>query len=425
MNLQMKPIFSLMKTVEGRNELFPFVIGILLVAGGSISTAFYFITAVFVIFLNPKKKIKAICSGVFSLYKQLPMLFILPLFVLCLFAFSILRANTDELLETLASHFQLLCIVPMVVGLNSLSGNRNCLNYFIKGLQVGTIVILPIAVLQLTVLDMRPEGFSGNSLIFSSVLCLACVLGLLSSEEQLGRTRLFYYVPSICAFLMIIISFSRAPILIAFVLTFVTLLMHVRKRLPSKKLLTVFSLFIIILGIGLSAIASTSFGARYFDKRIVEPITNLANGELSDNSIRKRLDLNISGFYAFTQKPFVGYGLQNTVEAANNFSKASLGSTKEYAYSHLHNEYLTYAVAGGIFLLLQYLAIIVLPYLLGSRESAREFSILVALSFAGIAVTNIVLAHDITSTFFSVCLILILLKKLSDITNESHKNSDF
>ena len=414
MSLWTKPFFSNVKTVEGRNELFPFLMGILLVAGGSASTIFYFIAAIFVIFLNPEKGFAAIWADVLVLYKQFPFLFVLPLFVISLFMFSIIRTNTDELLETLASHFQLLCIVPLAVGLKSISENRYCIDYFIYGLRIGIMVILPVAVLQLVVFDTRPEGFSGNSLIFAFVLCLACVLGLLSSQEQSDRSKLIYYVPSICAFFMIMASFSRAPMLSAFALTGATLSIYVRKQITQKRFFALLSLFVILLALGLAAIASTSFGSRYLDKRIIEPVTNLANGDLSDNSIRKRLDLNISGFYAFTQQPFSGYGLQNTVQAANDASKSALGKKTDYSFSHLHNEYLTYGVAGGIFILVQYLVIISIPYWLGGKGASREFSVLIVLSFATIALTNVVLSHDITSTFFSVCVILLLLNRLND-----------
>lgn len=389
--------------------------GVLLVAGGSASTIFYYIAAVFVMFFNPNISFPVLSTGVLTLYRKFPILQILPLFVLSLFAFSIARENTDGLLETIASHFQLLFIVPIVVGLKSISANKLCRTYFINGLRIGVLVILPVALLQVVVFEVRPEGFSGNSLVFAFVLCVVCLVGLLQDENQQQQSKLLHYFPSICAFFIIIISFSRAPILIVFALTFLTLLLHVRRSVSLKNFFSLLIFFTVSVTIGVYVIASTNFGARYFETRIVEPVIKLSKGEISDSSIRKRIDLNISGLYAFSQKPIIGYGLQNTVKAANDVSSDALDKSTFYSFSHLHNEYLTYAVAGGFLLLLQYIIIILAPLLISSPGSSREFSTLVTMSFAAIAFTNVVLGHDIMATFFSMCMIIVILDLLNEI----------
>lgn len=414
-----------MKTIEGRNELFPFIMGILLVAGGSASTLFYYVSAIFLLFMNPKIGVASLWKQVLKLYISHPVLLVFPVFVLSLFLFSIGKENTEELLETLASHFQLLFIVPIVIGLTAISRCQNSIEYFINGLHVGIITILPLALLQVTVFDTRPEGLSGNSLIFAFVLCLACVLGMLKENRHADPAKYYFYIPSICAFFMIIISFSRAPILIVLTLTIVTLCLHVRRYLNIKQFSSVVLMFTVILALGIATISMTDFGARYFDKRIVEPLTNLVNGDLSDNSINKRIDLNVSGFQAFLEKPLAGYGLQNTVNAANEASEKALGKKTDYAFSHLHNEYLTYAVAGGIFILLQYLIIMSVPFLIGKNQMSFGFPFIVIITFMAIALTNVVLAHDITATFFSMCVIVILLSRLNNEKKEKLKISHY
>jgi len=412
-------------TVSGRNEFFPFLIGLLIVAGGSASTVVYYVAAAYVIFFNPKLSFSGLCAKVWRVHNQFPVLFVFPLFVVSLFLFSVGRPNSGGLLETIASHFQLLFIVPLAVGMMAISSCKDCLNYFINGLRAGTVLIVPVAILQVAVFNTRPEGFSGNSLVFAFVLSLACVLGLLQAREQQSSGKLLAYVPSILAFLMVIISFSRAPILVVFVLTLITLLFFVKGNLSPRRMTSVIVLFLLTTTMGVAAIAATDFGARYFDKRIVEPVTNISKGELSDSSIRKRLDLNLSGLSAFASRPFLGHGLQNTVPAANKASRDVLGSETDYDFSHLHNEYLNYAVAGGIFLLLQYLLIIAAPIMIGTRgdpqkrlPNARQFSLLVSLGFAAIAFTNVVLGHDIMSTFYSMCMVLVLVIRIRAEGNE-------
>jgi len=418
--------FNYLNTVEGRNELFPFFIGLLIVAGGSASTIVYYVAAAYVIFFNPGLGLSDLWIRVWRVHCRFPLLFVFPLFVLSLFLFSVGRPNSEELLQTIASHFQLLFIVPIAVGMMAISSNRDCVQYFIDGLRTGTVIILPIAILQVAVFNTRPEGFSGNSLVFAFVLSLACMLGLLQTRQQHSSGKLLAYVPSILAFFLVIISFSRAPIIVAFALILVTLLFFSKHNLSPKKLITVIALFVATTMVGVAAIAATDFGARYFDKRIVEPVTNISKGELSDNSIRKRLDLNLSGLHAFASRPVAGHGLQNTVAAANQASEDALGSQTAYDFSHLHNEYLNYAVAGGIILLLQYLLVMAAPVMIGARGKLqklstyeRQFSILVPLGFTAIALTNVVLGHDIMSTFFSICMVLALITRMKAETQES------
>lgn len=321
MNLTASSYLTVIKTTDGRNELFPLLIGLLLVAGGSASTLFYYLAAAYVMFLNPQLSLMELGSRFLRIYLKFP---VLPLFVFSLFAFSIVRDNSGNLLETLAPHFQLLFIVPIAVGIRAISDNKECLVYFVNGLGIGMILILPVALLQVVVFDTRSEGVSGNLLIFAFVLCVACVLGLLHDGEKTDSRKFLSYLPSICAFFMIVISFSRVQTLMAFALTLITLIFYIRRKLNLKKFLSVILLFAISTIIGVMAIASTDFGSRYFDKRIIEPITNLSRGKLSENSIRKRIDLNVSRSHAFNQNPVVGYELQNTVEAANLASKMSL-----------------------------------------------------------------------------------------------------
>ncbi len=89
------------KNTENRNELFPFFIGILIVAGGSSSTILYFFAGFYVIFLNPNIGFKQLSLHTMGLYKKKPVLLIFPLFVFSLLLFSAGRANFNKLLETL------------------------------------------------------------------------------------------------------------------------------------------------------------------------------------------------------------------------------------------------------------------------------------------------------------------------------------
>ena len=59
-----------------------------------------------------------------------------------------------------------------------------------------------------------------------------------------------------------------------------------------------------------------------------------------------------------------------------------------------------------------------MPLLISRQDGNWGFSILIVINFAGIALTNVVLGHDIMSTFFSMCMIIILVNRMNSDTND-------
>ncbi len=402
--------------------------GILIVSVGSAATGMYFISALYLIFLNPTITFKSLINKTIDLHKQLPILAIFPLFVLTLFAFSIGQNNSDELLETLASHFQLLCIVPVAIGLHSITQNEDFLDLFIKGLRIGIFIIFPIAIIQIIALDLRPQGGSGNSLVFAFVLAIAGALCLLQRDGVPKSNPLFVYGSSICAFSMVFISLSRAPLIIAAILLLIALFYGAKKAMNLRNLLTFSALLIALMSISIAIITSTEFGNKQFNKRILAPIEKITEGKVTDNSFRKRLDLQFSGFQAFINEPLLGHGIQNTLNAANTNSEEALGRKTNYEFSHLHNDYLTYAVAGGVIAFIQFLLVLASPLYINMKSTRikssrrmRWFTSLTTLGFCLVALTNVVLGHDIMSTLFSMCVVFILIDYIQ--RQNSHMNS--
>ena len=416
----MKSLLKFENNIHSRNIAFPFLMGLLLVSLGSAATVLYFVSAIYVIFFNPKISFKTLVSETILLHKRLPIVGIFPLFVLTLFFFSVTRGNPYDLLETLASHFQLLLIVPTAIGIFAIGKTQNFTDLFVNGLRIGILIVLPVSILQFTAFDLRPEGGSGNSLIFAFVLSIAGGLCLLQYDNGMQRSHLLFYAAPLSAIFMVFISFSRAPMLIVIVLYGLALFYLFKKSNNLRLFLSYGCLSAIILLLGLFLIMSTDFGQKHLNKRILVPIESLINGSVKDNSFNKRLDLQITGYQAFIEQPLLGYGLTNTVEAANSVSIRVLDRQTKYQFSHLHNDYLTYAVAGGVFTLFQFILILLTPIIISRNSSMQNsavfmhwFSYFVSLGFATVAITNVVLGHDIMSTFFSVCLILIIVDNLS------------
>ena len=142
-------------------------------------------------------------------------------------------------------------------------------------------------------------------------------------------------------------------------------------------------------------------------------------GEAFDRSISQRLDMQFTGFYAFTQQPLTGYGVQNAVKQSNEVSQEVLGRKTEYTYTHLHNDYLTHAVGGGVLLLSLFILVISSPILLTwqlrknkHEEGVFYFSLIISGAYSSIAMTNIVFHNDQLTTMFCTACMFIIVRRL-------------
>ena len=180
---------------------------------------------------------------------------------------------------------------------------------------------------------------------------------------------------------------------------------------------------ILIMLVGIFAILftliSSDNGGKLLYKRIFQPIEMFQKGELFDQSIQQRVDLQLTGFHAFTQQPFIGYGIKNAVQQANQVSEKVLGRKTDYTYTHLHNDYLTHLVGGGIILLLMFILVIFMPVIITwkLRKTTNEiglfyFALVLSGTYSTVAITNVVFRHDQLTTMFCVACMFIIVRRL-------------
>jgi hypothetical protein len=114
-----------------------------------------------------------------------------------------------------------------------------------------------------------------------------------------------------------------------------------------------------------------------------------------DTSLNQRLAMLQAGWKAFLEAPWRGHGGQNRFKAAAPYLPENFE-----AFSHLHNDFLTHAVAGGVPAVVLLCLILAFPLLCALRRPNRD-RILTALlfsgAFTGTALTNNVLFVDISA----------------------------
>jgi hypothetical protein len=114
-----------------------------------------------------------------------------------------------------------------------------------------------------------------------------------------------------------------------------------------------------------------------------------------DGSIAQRLAMLEAGGQAFREAPWLGHGGQNRFAAARPYLPEGFPD-----FSHLHNDFLTHAVAGGVPAVALLCLILAFPLLIALRAPTRDrlhTALLFSGAFTGTALVNNVLFVDISA----------------------------
>lgn len=406
-----------------RNVAFTFLLGAFCISLGSASTALLLVASIAVIFFNPKISINAVLQQTVALLKWSPILSVFPLFFLAVVLTSI--RGEDWLSESIfvaGSYWQFLIMLPASVGLYHLSKDINFTGLFTLGCRFGLIFVVPLSIVQIYFFNLRPEGFLSNSLIFASLCISGAGIALIEWPEDTRKTRMLSWVVFSAGIVAALLTFSRGMIISISTIITIAVIYHFKvksKYQASVKLTAILAL--LIAGTFVVSL-QTDNGWRILNKRVIEPIEMFVKNEQFDKSISHRLDMQVTGFYAFLERPIIGHGIQNTVEAANRMSQKTLGRDTNYTYTHLHNDYLTHAVAGGIVLFLMFVFVIFSPVILAWQLRKTEtgtslfyYGLMLSGAYSTIAMTNIVFHNDQLTTMFCAATIFILIRFVQDM----------
>ncbi len=401
-----------------RNVAFAFLIGVFCIVLGSASTALFLAASIAVIFINPKISINDLAKETFGLLKYSPLLWVFPIFFLTVFITSIRGENwLSESIYVAGSYWQFLIMLPASVGLYHLSKDVSFAGLFTFGCRFGLIFVVPLSLAQIYFFNLRPEGFFSNSLIFASLCIAGSGIALIEWPEDTNKTRILSWIVFSAGIVAALLTFSRGMLVPIVTILAIAIFLRFKARSqykPGTKLIVI--LFAVIVTTFTFSL-QTDNGWRILNKRILEPIEMFAKGEAIDRSISQRLDMQITGVHAFFEKPFIGYGIQNSVEASNKLSADVLGRKTNYTYTHLHNDYLTHAVGGGFLLFLLFVSVIFSPLIMSWKlrktdtgTSMLHYGLMLSGAFATIGMTNIVFHNDQLTTMFCVATIFIIVR---------------
>ena len=391
------------------------MLGFLLIFAGSVSTGFFLIAATYVLFLNPAISLRQLISESSRLIQITPALWVLLLYLSWLTISALIAERPSLGISFVVSQWQLFIAIPFAIGFYRLTPDINFACLFSYGIRIAIPVVLLVVLYQLIALGIRPKGPSGNELILSTLCSIGAVLAFSRWDEDKRSHRIFATFSFACGLLIVLVTFSRSSWILMLLLAVCTAF-YSRSRFKDFSIGKRGFLAFAILSVPLVLYVLQSAGfQRMLNLRIFTPIERLIEGKLPSESIGERLGMLQGGIEMLNHAPFVGYGIQNTVLVVNAFFEER-NSEFIFQYTHLHNDYLNHAVAGGYMLAVLFAITVWLPFLLSlrigssfkNRGTIAFIAFCTSFGFAFSALTNIALRNDLLATLFSAVLISVL-----------------
>ena len=271
--------------------------------------------------------------------------------------------------------------------------------------------ILGRSLTDLTAVNGRLSLFVGNPLPFAGALLGLGFVSLQGWEARGPLSRLLGMSSMLLAICVVALwSQSRGATLAALPLLALAL-WYLRPRAAGLAtaaiLLAALAAFMLDVG-GLGDIAAAS------NNRLMQGLAALAGNASADASTWIRLQLYEAGLSAWRDSPILGHGVSQSFWAVLPHLPADFG----HRFSHLHNTFVTHAVAGGLTGLAALIAVLLSTFAINRRSQPRldpeasawsrdrrYFAWLIFLLATGVGMSSVVLHHDVSANFLGALLV--------------------
>ena len=261
----------------------------------------------------------------------------------------------------------------------------------------------------------RPELLLGNPLNLAPVLLVPAVFVTMTRFAPSRMWAWFgIFAFAMCAYVIGGLSQSRG----LFVGLWALVILRIGFELlaPTHMLTKLKTAGGILLALGFVTVvigSDSHVSGRY--TMMAKTLTN--SQDAPEWSVGLRMKMLKGGWAAAQERPFVGHGPQNRYDSA----AAHVNSEGLPRFSHLHNDYLTHAVGGGLPLVLLMVALILTPAVVSfqgnhsltrtTAHARREIGVLGSCALAGVAAVNNIFFVDISAftTAFSLVGLLVIL----------------
>ncbi len=258
----------------------------------------------------------------------------------------------------------------------------------------------------------RAEGFLSGSILFARVgttLGFIAAMGFFLIKSPI---RFIFLLGPIFSIFVVILAGSRGTAIILPILAlFFVFLAFIHAKNKLAKLLIITSLLVFCVGV---IIFMDELSPRF--SNIAQIIAQIVEqGTSNDISVNIRLEFYKTGWLLFTQNPIFGYGWANMPEhvyailGPDSFTKMRIDDF------HFHNDFFSFAVAGGIFGIICLVFFLIAP-LVGALYSERDnlfylrletiFILLIIYFLSGL--TDMVIGYDLPTAMYALLSAIII-----------------
>ncbi len=271
---------------------------------------------------------------------------------------------------------------------------------YITGAATGAVAACLVALVQLSLFDVRPEAAAGNPAVFGMMSLMLMGLGGLKIGSSSRIAMLFGAVAIGAGFGAVVLSLTRGAMVVCILVvillvTFAPQSVRSLARHPATLLAFVAAAVTLYL-------VQDMMVLRW--ERTLQEVSLVLQGTLT-SSAGERLRLWYAAQEAISQSPIWGYGLQNRMGALT--PTLILDGNLVRGFTHAHNGFLTFALDGGVLALSAVIAVLLVPVYIAwnaPRDANYRLRLFAALivtsSYALCGMTQIMFKHDIMDAFF-------------------------
>ncbi|MFK5979957.1 MAG: O-antigen ligase family protein [Rhizobiaceae bacterium] len=279
------------------------------------------------------------------------------------------------------------------------------LDKIVIAVAISSIILAIVSQFSMLIEPNNLELLSGNSLILAYLAGFNAIFGLVFflSHKKFSWLSL---TGAICSIFVLILTSRRGPALAVMVAIVPIFTLTIRHHFRKVAILAI--CVGMVLGIVVTIRGQAVINSARFD-HFVENITAPLETKTSDASIYIRFIMYRDSWEAFKQAPLLGHGRQNVAKAAATYSLQDNPEYQKINFSHLHNAFLTEAVASGILGVIGLIGMYLLPVLITwrSTEVVRQLGIGYSVYFFSYGLTNVGFYHDVTvfSYIFTIAIL--------------------
>ncbi len=221
--------------------------------------------------------------------------------------------------------------------------------------KAGLIIIGIVVMVQFLLGSSRPSGMI-NANIFGDIAVAMLFLSIVQVFNEKPKEQIITFIATIAGIVAIFLSGSRGSWLSFIILSIAFIFLVYKPFLMGNK---INKLFLVLFFSVLFGFISTQTDA---GKKIISAVVNIQNWDNGDQTYTSsgiRMEMWKSSLEAAKNSPWFGYGYRNSNKEVSKYVDSH--SQTIAAFTHLHNEYLTNLLAGGLLGLVSLLGMLFVP----------------------------------------------------------------